>query len=327
MVMTTTERITDEIREDARLWAIRAGDPAFAEWDGLTSWLEADPRHLAAYNIALDDAAWAADLLATAPATVPEPLAAVREAVDWTPPRRRFLRPLAGAMAASLALVAGWYTLDRDSTQEYATAPGERRTVELADGSRVVMNGGTRLAISKAHPRQVKMSGGEALFDVRHDEKNPFTVEAGETRLIDVGTVFNVIDAKGGLDVGVAKGAVIYQARRDQIRLDAGDTLARASADATPVKSRADPETIGGWQAGYLTYTDADMRQIGADLGRNTGQSIHVDPRVSNKRFSGTLVLSGKPKDVLMRTAPLLGVRIIRQGNGWLMTTPDGPRL
>lgn len=324
--MGMTDRITGEIREEARLWAIRAGDPAFADWDGLTLWLEADPRHLAAYDAALDDEAWAVELLGAAPAPQGQPMMAEPE---WTAPRRRFLRPLTGALAASIALVAGaggWYALQRDPVREYVTGPAERRTIALADGSRIVMNGGTRLGVHTAHPRQVILESGEALFDVRHDDRQPFTVQAGDTRLVDVGTMFNVVEAGGRLDVAVARGAVIYRARQDAIRLDAGDTLSRAGPDEKPVLRKADPETIGGWQGGYLTYADADMRQIGADLGRNIGQAVEVDPGVAGRHFSGTLAISGKPEDVMARTAPLLGVRIVRQGDGWRMTAADGPR-
>jgi transmembrane sensor len=35
-----------ELEEAARLWAIRVQDPAFADWDGFTEWLERDRAHL-----------------------------------------------------------------------------------------------------------------------------------------------------------------------------------------------------------------------------------------------------------------------------------------
>lgn len=52
-----------DLKEVARDWAIRVGDPAFDDWDALTRWLEADPAHLAAYEAAVHAADWAADVL------------------------------------------------------------------------------------------------------------------------------------------------------------------------------------------------------------------------------------------------------------------------
>lgn len=54
--MTTQQ---SDIKEAARLWAVRVGDPAFDDWDALTRWLEADPAHLAAYEAAVADEEWA----------------------------------------------------------------------------------------------------------------------------------------------------------------------------------------------------------------------------------------------------------------------------
>lgn len=53
-----------DLTEAARLWAMRVADPSFADWDGLTRWLETSPAHLAAYEAAADADQWAAEILA-----------------------------------------------------------------------------------------------------------------------------------------------------------------------------------------------------------------------------------------------------------------------
>ena len=37
----------DQIREQALAWAVRTGDPEFADWEGFTCWLEENPAHAA----------------------------------------------------------------------------------------------------------------------------------------------------------------------------------------------------------------------------------------------------------------------------------------
>jgi transmembrane sensor len=306
-----------ETAETARLWAIRINDPSFDDWDGFTRWLESDPAHLAAYDAAIEDDAWAAELFAHEPKPLPAP--AQR-------PRRRW-QFAGGAIAAAIAAVGGWAVLDRDSPPErIATAPGEHRTIDLADGSRVVLNGGTRVTIDRDTPRHVELAQGEALFEVRHDASDPFVVVAGGTRLVDAGTVFNVVQDGGALDVAVSEGAVIYEPGPSEIRLDAGAALSRASADAAPVVSKASPQSVGSWRTGELQFRNASLEDVARDLSRNIGQPIQVRSGARAKPFSGTLPLRGRPEEVLANIGPLIGVRFVREGDGWTMAPVDGAR-
>lgn len=309
---------TPEIAEAARLWAIRAGDPGFADWDGFTQWLEESPAHLAAYETALAQADEAAELLAAAPrpAWQPEPDSGYR------PPRRWFA---GAAVAAAVAAITGWGLIDRGhSPEQIATAPGEHRTIALADGSRIILNGGTRITIDRDTPRQVELAQGEALFEVKHDAANPFLVVTGGTRLLDAGTVFNVIAQGGALDVEVAEGAVIYQPGANQLRLNAGDGLSRAGAGAAPVLRKAIPQNVGGWHnTGALYYDNAPLDRVAQDLSRNLGRTVTIEGS-GFAPYTGALMLNGSTEDVLERAAPLLGVRFTARGKGWVMSPANG---
>lgn len=311
------------IGEAARLWTIRVQDPAFDDWDGLAAWLEQDPAHLAAYDAALEDDAWAADLFATPP----EPAVAEPALVVPLRPSRRNWFALGGVAAAAVAAVAGWVVLDRDAAPlDIVTAPGEHRTVDLADGSRMTLNGGTRVTIDPDTPREIRLAQGEALFQVKHDAAKPFLVMAGETRLLDAGTVFNVVHDGGAMDVAVASGAVIYQPGAQQIRLNPGDGLSRSGPGAEPVLRRANPQAIGSWQTGQLIYDNAGLDQVARDLSRNIGRPVHVKGGAERLRFTGTLVLQGPPEQVLARAGPLLGVAFVTDGQAWTMSPANGAR-
>ena len=302
------------IGEAARLWAIRAHEASFADWDGLTEWFERDPRHLPAYEAALEDDSWAAQLFAARP-----PVAAETAPAQY-PLRGRWFA-MGGAMAAALVAVVSGTVLFRDApVREVATARGEHRTIDLADGSRVMLNGDTRIAFDPDTPRQIALAQGEALFDVKHDAKDPFVVVADGTRLVDIGTVFNVVRDGGAIDVAVAHGAVDYEAGKQRIRLNQGDALSRADSNAAPALRKASPEGIGSWQSGQLQYDDATLDQVARDLSRNTGRSIRVANGAARMRFTGTLVLRGPPREVLARAGPLLGVTFAERGDSWTMT-------
>jgi transmembrane sensor len=310
------------LREDARLWAIRVGDPAFADWDGFSAWLEADPAHNIAYEAALDALEGADALFDVPPAPAWQPAA--------TPAHREPRRWRAPALAAGVAILAvggGWLALDRGSMQEYATGPGQRRAIELADGSRIVLNGDTRLAMDSANPRAVTMADGEALFQIRHDAQRPFVVTTVDgARLVDVGTTFNVVGDEGALSVKVAEGAVVYRGTGSEMRLDAGEMLTRARAGAEPRKQRVDPKTVGAWRTGYLQFAETPLGELAADLSRNLGVPVAIDDRLAARRFSGTIMADGGADAVMARVGPLLDVQLERRGSGWMMTPSDGAR-
>lgn len=324
-----TSQPGSEPAETAQLWVIRTRDRAFDDWDGLTAWLEADPGHTAAYESALAQDAWIDDLYAIAGVggadhAKPQPAYMPPEPRRRAAPHRRRYA-WGGAIAAAIAGVAGWATLGIGAPQDISTAPGEHRTVALADGSQVVLNGGTRITFDPDKPRVITLAQGEALFDVRHDAADPFVVIAGETRLLDAGTVFNVVRDRDSIDVAVAEGEVIYQPGREAIHLNPGDALARTGRTGRPVLRKAQPLAIGGWRSGRLHYDNAALADVARDLGRNLGQAVDVAPGVEPLRFTGTLVVEGKAQDVLSRAGPLLGVRFVPSGDAWRMAPADAP--
>lgn len=319
---------TSDPAEAARLWAIRLRDPSFDDWDGLAAWLEQGPENLAAYEAALDSDAWASSLLADAASWADnDDLPIARDEAPSRGARFYWAGGLAAVAAVFIALVMFWSQLSGPDVEWIATAPGQHRMIALDDGSRIVMNGGTRIAMtSSGQGRQVELAQGEALFRVKHDGERPFSVLVGDTRLVDAGTVFNVVRDGGALGVAVAEGEVIYRPGTGQIALRRGDVLSRADTRARPVVSHADPVTIGTWEAGSLQYDDATLDQVARDLSRNLGRQITAGRHAAAMHFTGTLSLAGGSKQVLARAGPLLGVTFAPQGSGWTMHRDDDAR-
>jgi transmembrane sensor len=317
MVMNAPESAT--VEETARRWVIRVHDASFADWDGLTEWLEQDPAHLAAYDAAVDDDHWAEEVLRSAPPPV---------ALGGRPRTHRRWALVGGtAAAAALAVVGAWVTLfPADHKQEIATGPGQHRTFALADGSTVILNASTRLTFDASKPRAVTLVAGEALFTIRHNARDPFVVTAGGTRLVDAGTVFDVVHDHDALEVAVAQGAVVYAPGKDNIRLDAGANLTRPTATAKPRLGKVSPDGIGGWRTGHLQYDDVSLDRVARDLSRNIGEPIRIPDIAGRMRFSGTLMLADSPERTLDRAGPLLGVRFTRGKDGWAMAAADADR-
>jgi transmembrane sensor len=225
-------------------------------------------------------------------------------------------------------VVGGWAVLDRDApAQQIATAPGEHRTIDLADGSKLALNGGTRVTIDPDSPRQVVLEQGEARFEVRHDASDPFVVLSGGTRLVDAGTVFNVVQDGDAIEVAVAEGAVIYEPGPNEVRLAPGDMLKRVGRSAKPVIGTANPQAIGSWASGALQYDRPTLDQVARDLTRSIGRPVRTTGGTERLRFTGTLLLGGSPEEVLARAGPALEVKFVKNGEGWTMSPAHGPPL
>ncbi|WP_156840396.1 FecR family protein [Novosphingobium aquimarinum] len=312
-----------DIADDAAIWVIRTREPDFAGWVELLSWLEADPQHLAAYEAVLAEDEWLDEVVADSRGGVMVETPALELAPS--PAKRRLAYfAIPGAVAAVLVGAVTWTALPtHPAATEFVTEPGEHRSFALADGSRVEINGASRLTYDAQQPRMISLESGEAVFRVRHDAAHPFVVKAGGVRLIDAGTEFNVVHEGGRLEVAVAEGAVIYDAGQAPVRLDPGEWLRRAGPGARIETGTTNPGSVGSWRKGLLQYDDAALSAVARDLSRTVGSSVHAGRSVEDLRYTGTLAVDGPADDVLSRIGPLLGVTFRKDGDGWEMMPRD----
>lgn len=303
----------NQIREQAVAWAVRTGDPEFADWEGFTCWLEENPAHAEVYDEVAANAADAADEIALFPAG----------ANDEEPaPARVSRRWFGGAIAASLAAVLAvgvWQASDERYAVE--TAPGELRTVALAGGGQIALAGGTRLLLEEDDPRFARLEQGQALFTIRHDEADPFRLEVGEDTLVDAGTVFDVRRTASEMTVAVAEGAVIFNPSRQNVNLEPGDILTSAAGSDEYSLGEVPLGQIGEWREGRITFENASLAEIASELSRVTGVAYRADPGGTAQPVSGS-ILVGPLREDPRALGPLLGVNVRPADDGWVIAAP-----
>jgi transmembrane sensor len=311
---------------EAVAWHLRLRDGTDGDWDDFVRWLEGDPARSEAYDrVEAGHAAMIPDAFrAETPARHPV------AANDQAPPghwwRGRWAIGLTAVAAAILiAFLALPMFTSRPDFYEVATGTGQRREIAIADGSSAVLNGSTRLILDRNDPRYAELASGEATFTVQHDADRPFTVVAGDHRVQDVGTSFNLIRERGSFSVEVIEGAVVYDPGGAAVPLSAGQTLL-ASGGARPLVGRADPGAIAGWRRGQLSYAGASMERVAGDVSRTLGVPVAVDPGLARQPFTGSIRIQGDSAATVADLASSVGLQARPAGRGWIIGPPRAIR-
>lgn len=308
------------LEEEALDWVRHIQDPDFADWTAHADWLEADPRHLEAFDrvsMLIENATEGLKPADPMPSVDrPEP---VNDNPPAVPDRRRWPAIAGFAVAAGIVglLVAPQSHHAAPEIETIATSPGQTRDVALADGTRIALNGDSSLRIDAASPRAVTLARGEAYFEVVHDTARPFVVHVGGDTIRDVGTAFDVALDGGAAEVAVHEGAVAAGQHDRTIQLEKGQAARLATDGSITRIASVEPASVGDWRSGRLSFRDAALDRVARDLSRSLGEPVTLDPMLSGRRFTGVLVLGADHDRVMHRLAGVMGLAVKRAGQGW----------
>lgn len=204
--------------------------------------------------------------------------------------------------------------------QTFQSATGQVRSITLADGSTVTLNGASRISarIGAGH-RDVALEAGEALFDVRHDPARPFTVVAGDGRVTVLGTRFDLALNRRNVDLEVERGLVRFETTGGQAAPVLVPAAHRSSLAEGQITAPTALETTDEWRAGWLRVTAMPLEQIIPRLQRWTDKTIIVkDEALLRKRIAGRFYLSD-PKIVLDSLGTLYGFKVEDRGQAYVL--------
>lgn len=288
--------------------------PSSGDQATFSQWLQADPAHVEAYAQA--QVLWE---LSEAPARTladEDALAMQRllRAMDGAKGRHRRRWSVGLAMAASVllavALGAGWKPgrwVD-DLGADYVSAPGQVRTVVLADQSEVTLDADSAIAVDFSHgERHVQLRRGAGFFSVTHTGQ-PFVVEAEQGQARVLGTQFEVRLQPGGAQVTVLSGRVAVTAAQGAAQqvLGAGQQVAYDHGQAQPLHP-VDSEAQLAWRQGWLNYYHAPLAVVVEDLRRYfPGRILLLNDDLAARRVSGSFA-SKDPQAVLDSLQAALG--------------------
>ncbi|MHC8342201.1 FecR family protein [Pseudomonas sp. RT6P73] len=315
--MNQPDRVTPtSAQEQAALaWLSLLHDqPSSGDQLTFSRWLQADPAHAEAYAQA--QVLWE---LSEAPArTLADEdaftLQGYLNAMNQS--RRSSVRRWSGALAMAACLVlmiglgAGWQPtrwID-DLGADYVSAPGEIRTVTLADQSQVTLDADSAIAVDISRgERHVQLRRGAGFFSVTHTG-DPFVVAAEKGQVQVLGTQFEVRLQPHGAQVTVLSGRVGVTADKyaEQQILSAGQQVAYGEGSAQKLHA-VDSEAQLVWRQGWLNYYKATLADVVQDLGRYyPGRIVLLNDELAARRVSGSFP-SKDPEVVLSSLQGVLG--------------------
>ncbi len=213
-------------------------------------------------------------------------------------PRRQWLPAYRVAAAVALlvcALAAGWWLSLRFGRVTYATPYGQTLRLTLPDGSRVVLNANSELAVPRHWPagrdRQVWLRG-EAYFEVKKDPaRTPFSVHADQLEVQVLGTSFDVLNRRHKNQVVLKEGSVRVKlpAQRD-VLMQPGELLELAPAAPQASKRKVNPDHYKAWLDKKIVFKGTPLREVAQTIEDLYGYQVEFrDPALAEKQVTALL--------------------------------------
>lgn len=194
--------------------------------------------------------------------------------------RRRLRRALPVAAAIALLAIVGVWRLagERVPVQRYASAVGEQRTLYLDDGTVVLLDTDSTVAVRYSDAwREVTVERGRVQFDVAHDSRRPFEVLVADGVIRDIGTRFQVSRRAHAATVALLAGAVSVSlpANGERDTLVPGQQVDFAQGRLGVVQP-LDLAAARGWTQGELVFRDRGLAELVAEMNRYSDTKLRI---------------------------------------------------
>ncbi|WP_417887021.1 FecR family protein [Zunongwangia sp.] len=182
---------------------------------------------------------------------------------------------------------------------------GKRAELQLADGSKVWLNAGSKLIYPnkfRGNLREVFLEG-EAIFDIEHKENQPFLVKTKDCRVEVLGTLFNVraYPEDKTVETTLARGKVrishlkkrLFRSKKIQKDLIPGNKAIYLKGSDTIKVKPAEVANIMAWQKGYVNFKSKPLEEILDKLSRYYNIKFYKSGKINkNVKYSGSFYLN-----------------------------------
>lgn len=168
---------------------------------------------------------------------------------------------------------------------EIATNPGERASIELGDGSKVILNAASKLIMPEsfsAQKREITLYG-QAFFDVKSDKNRSFNIRTDIAMVQVLGTSFDIrsYGNEDKISVVVREGTVELSHQNEtgsSLIINEGyiGSISKTTGQLT-LELFDDPNLYFGWMDGRIIFKNAPLEDVFNHLERWYAVSIDYD--------------------------------------------------
>lgn len=198
-------------------------------------------------------------------------------------------------IAASILIILGvggyWfnqYNRPADWITQHAQ-PGQVLSVQLADGSRILLNGNSTLSYPKQFSdtiREVHLTG-EAHFEVTKSN-TPFIVRSETLQTHVLGTTFNIRTLKHTTEVTLLEGKVVVAGEgQPDITLQPNQQALFNRQSKTLQMRPVEASKFMSWDTGVLYFEDTPLEEVVEILSKQFDVNIGTAPNLRSCTVSG----------------------------------------
>jgi len=203
--------------------------------------------------------------------------------------RRTFIIKIASAAASVLILlgISNYFSYHQGYQQvnsqivEMHNPLGMQSSIELSDGTKVTLNAGSTLAYPTKFTgkrREVEI-GGEAFFEVKHNEKQPFIVKAENIKVTVLGTKFNVkaYNEEKTIEVTLEEGSlgVGLESQSNYLKIMPGQQVLFDKTLQSFQKKEVNSKYFTAWKEGKFFFNSMTFEDIAKQLERRF--NVHIE--------------------------------------------------
>ena len=221
------------------------------------------------------------------------------------PAFRIWRRALLAAASVIVVLLAVWDLVD-DRVVTIQTVTAEKRELSLPDGSRVILNAGSKITYRPGRwddKRSLNLDG-EAYFDVRPGHTFAVSTNGGDVTVL--GTKFNVY-ARGGraMDVACYEGSVYITSfeTAEEVTITAGQFVRVTQIEVEPIQAVAD--TTAPWLRGESSFQSETLRVVFDEMERQYDVQVQLVGVDGARTFSGEFLHGNLPDALQMVCTPM----------------------
>jgi len=213
-----------------------------------------------------------------------------------------------GTIEVDSALVLKESTVDskehKQKFNQLVIPYGKRSKLFLSDGTKVILNSGSRIIYPVNFPggkREVYLEG-EAYLKVAHNPKSPFYVKTNEMALKVLGTEFNVNTYKedDNSSVVLVNGCVEAHINKEKILLEKNERLTINKSFNKIEKEVVDVREYISWKDGWMYCNNESIDEIATKLSRYYNLDISFQDKQAQKlTMTGKLDLRSDYREVL----------------------------